>query len=153
MHGEVVHDHDLSGHEALASPLESEDPPHVDPEGDGVQRPLDAHRSPHALPSERGDERDIPVPAPRGFAVRPLAPRRSGVSRGEGGVRRGLVHEDEPFRVHAPHALAESSPFILVPLGGRQRLFLYVQPSFPRIARLIAEMDTETPVFSFHIPQ
>ena len=55
----------------------------------------------------------------------------------EAHVRRGLVHEHQPTGVDAAQAIPPSPSGPLVPLGGRQRPFFRVHPSFRRIARLM----------------
>src|SRR4051794_24091735 len=60
-------------------------------------------------------------------------------------VRRGLVHEDEAIGIYPSQTLPESTSSFFISLGGTQRLFLSVHPSFSRIARLMVAMDTLMP--------
>ena len=81
----------------------------------------------------------------------PWAPWRS--ARHHGDVGRGLVHEQEALGVYPSEALPESASRLLLSLGGTQRLFLSVHPSFSRIARLMVANDTLTPVALSHSSQ
>jgi hypothetical protein len=83
----------------------------------------------------------------------PFPPGRPGIAWGEGHVGRTLIHEHQAPWVDALQALPPSaSSLLLVPFGGRQGLFLKVQPSL-RTARLIVATDTLTPWCSSHTSQ
>lgn len=49
-----------------------------------------------------------------------LSPRRSGIDRAQGNVRRAFIHEDEPARVYALDVTPESASSLLIALGGTQ---------------------------------
>src|SRR5829696_141204 len=112
---------------------------------------LDAHGWSHTLLKGDGrDERDVLAPVPRRLPQSPPSLGRPSVARHHGDVGRGLVHEHQALGVYPSEALPESTSFLLVSLGGTQRLFLSVQPSFSRIARLMVANDTLTAVFCSH---
>jgi hypothetical protein len=90
-------------------------------------------------------KRHVLVPVLGRLPVSPLALGRPRPLRHHANVGGGLVHEDEAPRVYAAVAPPPSAPGPFVALGGTQRLFLSVHPSFWRIARLIVANDTLTP--------
>ena len=155
MHGEgctrsVVHDDDLP-----ALQLRSQYVSHVESERLCIRRALNAKRRSHPLYGDRGDQRYVlsPSEAARCLPISPLSSWCPGVAWGESDVRRRLVQEHQSLGGHTPHSFSESTSLLLISLGGRQSLFLYVQPSFSRMARLMVATETQTPVFRCHSSQ
>src|SRR5215216_708270 len=112
---EVVHHHHLSVLERWCQEVL-----YVGLEGSRVGGARHAHRCHNAFGAQRGDERHVLAPVARSFSVGPLFSWGSRVKARQGYIRRAFVHEHKPPRIEGPHALAPSTSFLFVSLGGSQ---------------------------------
>jgi len=104
---------------------------------------------PEPVEGQGGEHGLVLAPVLLGRRVRPLTPRRPGVTRSEPAMAAGLVQPDPGRRIDEGGEFAPGASPHCVALARRQRLFFRVQPR--RVsARLIVAVLTSTPACSTH---